>query len=64
VTLSPVLPTATHPDAAPLGWERAQELIGTVNLPVYVLGGVEPGMRNRAFEIGAQGVAGIRRFWG
>lgn len=64
VTLSPVLPTATHPDAAPLGWERAQELIGTVNLPVYVLGGVEPGMRDRAFEIGAQGVAGIRRFWG
>lgn len=64
VTLSPVMPTATHPDAAPLGWELAQELIGTVNMPVYILGGVGPEMRDRAFESGAQGVAGIRRFWG
>ncbi|WP_193073972.1 Nudix family hydrolase [Pseudomonas sp. FME51] len=63
VTLSPVMPTATHPNATPLGWELAQELIGTVNMPVYVLGGVGPEMRDRAFDSGAQGVAGIRRFW-
>ncbi|SDR81413.1 8-oxo-dGTPase [Halopseudomonas litoralis] len=64
VTLSPVMPTATHPDAVPLGWELAQELIRTVSMPVYVLGGVGPETRARAFAVGAQGVAGIRRFWG
>ena len=63
VTLSPVMPTATHPDAVPLGWERVQELIETVNMPVYLLGGIGPETRHRAFDIGAQGVAGIRRFW-
>ena len=63
VTLSPVLPTATHPDAQPLGWERASELIRTVNMPVYLLGGLGPQELTQAIEAGAQGVAAIRGLW-
>lgn len=63
VTLSPVQPTQTHPDAQPLGWERAGELIDNFSKPVYLLGGVGPNERQRAWESGAQGVAGIRAFW-
>ncbi|MEQ7920792.1 Nudix family hydrolase [Xanthomonas sp. WHRI 1810A] len=63
ITLSPVQPTQTHPDSQPLGWERASELIQGFSKPVFLLGGVGPNDRQRAWEIGAQGVAGIRAFW-
>ena len=63
VTLSPVLPTQTHPDAQPLGWEQAQQLIAEFSKPVFLLGGLGPDDRQQAWEIGAQGVAGIRAFW-
>ncbi|MDZ5605112.1 Nudix family hydrolase [Pseudomonas sp. RP23018S] len=63
VTLSPVQPTQTHPDATPLGWDEAQRLIAGSNHPVFVLGGVGPQAREQAWQIGAQGVAGIRAFW-
>ena len=63
-TLSPVLPTATHPDAQPLGWERARELIDSVNMPVYLLGGMTGEELPEAFEVGAQGIAAIRGLWG
>ena len=64
VTLSPVNPTASHPDALPLGWERARELIDSVSMPVYLLGGMSAEELPQAFEVGAQGVAGIRGLWG
>lgn len=63
VTLSPVQPTQTHPDAQPLGWEQAAELIAGFNYPVFLLGGVGPADKQRAWDLGAQGVAGIRAFW-
>jgi 8-oxo-dGTP diphosphatase len=63
VTLSPVQPTQTHPEAVPLGWEQASELIAGFSKPVFLLGGVGPDERSRAWDIGAQGVAGIRAFW-
>src|SRR5476649_797813 len=63
VTLSPVQPTQTHPEAQPLGWEQAGQLIAGFNKPVYLLGGVGPDERSLAWETGAQGVAGIRAFW-
>ncbi|QXI29923.1 Nudix family hydrolase [Pseudomonas vanderleydeniana] len=63
VTLSPVQPTQTHPDAQPLGWEQAGQLITGFNRPVYLLGGVGPADVSRAWDTGAQGVAGIRAFW-
>ncbi|MFI8744928.1 Nudix family hydrolase [Pseudomonas sp. NPDC077186] len=63
VTLSPVQVTATHPEAQPLGWEAASEMLSGFNLPAYLLGGVGPTDIERAWQVGAQGVAGIRAFW-
>ncbi|MGE8500925.1 MAG: Nudix family hydrolase [Pseudomonas sp.] len=63
VTLSPVQATATHPEAQPLGWDAARELLVGCNIPAYLLGGVGPGDVERAWLAGAQGVAGIRAFW-
>jgi 8-oxo-dGTP diphosphatase len=61
-TLSPVLPTASHPETPPLGWDRFAELVHEARLPVYALGGVGPGELDRARAAGAQGIAGIRAF--
>lgn len=63
VTLSPVQTTQTHPEAAPLGWDKAAELLRGCNIPAFLLGGVGPDDRERAWRTGAQGVAGIRAFW-
>lgn len=63
VTLSPVQATQTHPEAQPLGWDVAERLIEGFNQPVFLLGGVGATERERAWQIGAQGVAGIRAFW-
>ena len=62
-TLSPVAATASHPQAAPLGWSNFQALAEAAALPVYALGGMAPAQRARARAMGAQGVAGIRGFW-
>lgn len=61
-TLSPVRATASHPDTAPLGWERFAQWVSAARLPVYALGGVGPDDLARARAAGAQGVAGIRAF--
>ena len=63
VTLSPVQPTLSHPEAAPLGWEQATRLIEDCPYPVYLLGGLLPEQLERARHAGAQGLAGIRGFW-
>ncbi|MHA6193237.1 Nudix family hydrolase [Pseudomonas wadenswilerensis] len=63
VTLSPVQATQTHPEAQPLGWDVAEQLINGFNQPVFLLGGVGGAERERAWQVGAQGVAGIRAFW-
>lgn len=63
VTLSPVQPTQTHPDAQPLGWEQATQLIAGFKKPVFLLGGVGPDHRQQAWDSGAQGIAGIRALW-
>ena len=63
VTLSPVQPTLTHPEAEPLGWEQASTLIDGFSKPVFLLGGVGPAEVQKAWAAGAQGVAGIRAFW-
>ena len=61
--LSPINPTATHPDAEPLGWHRFAELADAATLPVYALGGLTGADLEAAREHGAQGVAAIRGFW-
>lgn len=61
--LAPVLPTASHPDAAVLGWEGFRERRGESPLPVYALGGLGPADLETARRHHAQGVAGIRAYW-
>ncbi|WP_413044180.1 Nudix family hydrolase [Pseudomonas sp. YJ42] len=63
VTLSPVLPTPTHPDASPLGWSRVSELLQGFNQPAFVLGGMSLAHLPAASQAGAQGVAAIRALW-
>lgn len=63
-TLSPVMTTASHPDAEPLGWPRFAKLVEAASLPVFALGGVGPGDAAVARMHAGQGVAGIRGFAG
>ena len=61
--ISPVNPTQSHPDQTSLGWARFTTLAGVAKMPVYALGGVGPDDLARAWEAGAQGVAGISAYW-
>jgi len=63
VTLAPVAPTPTHPDAMPLGWTRFAALTTASPVPVYALGGVGPADIGTARRNGGQGVAAIRALW-
>ena len=60
--LSPVKKTKTHPDAKPLGWQRFEEMVKPVNIPVYALGGMKINDLSQAFVHGAQGIAAIGAF--
>ncbi len=61
--LSPVLPTASHPQTSAMGWERFSAWVEQVNLPVYALGGMRQDLLSRAKACGGQGIAAIREFW-
>jgi len=61
--LSPVLATASHPQAVPLGWPRFADLVERALLPVYALGGLEVTAIPIARRHGAQGIAAIRGLW-
>jgi thiamine-phosphate diphosphorylase len=63
-TLSPVLPTASHPEGPLLGWADFAALTAQTALPIYALGGMQPGLLDLARENGAYGIAGIQAFWG
>lgn len=63
VLLSPVLPTASHPGAATLGWERFAALIKDYSLPVYALGGLDLKDLAMARSQGAHGVALKSQAW-
>ncbi|MEJ2393063.1 MAG: Nudix family hydrolase [Gammaproteobacteria bacterium] len=60
--VSPVMPTASHPEAIALSWERFGELAARANCPVYALGGMSIADISVAKRYGAQGVAGIGLF--
>lgn len=63
VTLGAVKPTATHPEAAALGWAEFQRLVSRATIPVFGLGGLGPADLNEVRQAGGQGVAGIRYWW-
>ena len=58
-TLSPVLPTASHPGATLLGWQAFAGLAAGAGLPVYALGGMHDDVLADALAHGAIGIAGI-----
>ena len=59
--LGPVLPTLTHPDGEPLGWDRFETWNLQAGLPVFALGGQSSGTLLTAWSRGAHGIAGIRQ---
>lgn len=61
--LGPVRPTATHPDASPLGWAGFTALRGEWPLSVYAIGGVDRSAMAEALAANAQGLAGISAYW-
>ena len=64
LTISPVLPTATHTTADPLGWPCFRELAALTTIPVYALGGMTADTLAEARKAGAYGIAAIRSLWG
>jgi 8-oxo-dGTP diphosphatase len=60
--LGPVLPTSSHANTRPLGWERFADLCAAAPFPVYALGGMRTSDLDRAVHAGAQGIAGISAF--
>ncbi len=63
VVLGPVLPTASHPGALPLGWERFRALAAGRPLPVYALGGLTAADLDTARAAGAHGIALKSGLW-
>ena len=61
--LGPVKPTPSHPNAAPLGWDRFEELVRGSSIPVYALGGLKQVELDAAIARGAHGVALRRAAW-
>lgn len=61
--LGPVKPTATHPDAAALGWPGFEAQSAWTSLPVYAIGGLSPTDLDDAHRHGAQGIAAISSYW-
>jgi len=55
--LGAVKPTASHPGATPLGWERFAELARDRPMPVYAIGGLTRADLPEARRHGAHGVA-------
>jgi thiamine-phosphate pyrophosphorylase len=60
--VSPVFPTASHPDAAALGKEGFSVLRRRCGIPCYALGGIAAGDVPGLVQDGAAGVAGVRLF--
>ncbi|MGI4902760.1 MAG: thiamine phosphate synthase [Janthinobacterium lividum] len=63
VTLSPVLATASHPEAKPMGWESFEKLTARVSVPIYSLGGMTREQTTLAQSHGAYGIAAIGGLW-
>lgn len=57
VVVGPVRATASHPGALPLGWERFEELVRHLPMPVYAIGGLARADLAEARSHGAHGVA-------
>jgi 8-oxo-dGTP diphosphatase len=57
VVVGPVKPTASHPDARPLGWDRFAALVRDQPMPSYAIGGMTRSDLDEARRHSAHGVA-------
>lgn len=62
-TLSPVLPTASHPGEPALGLDRFSRLVAASPFPVYALGGMRGEHLDGARQSGAHGIALLNGIW-
>ncbi len=62
VVFGPIYPTASKPGHPGLGLEALEEVVATIPIPVFALGGVTPDRVRQIAETGAQGIAGISVF--
>ncbi|HEX7387001.1 MAG TPA: Nudix family hydrolase [Castellaniella sp.] len=60
VVLGHVLPTASHPHDAPLGWDAFQTLANQAHRPVFAIGGQSTATLETARLHGAHGIAALR----
>ncbi len=63
VLLGSVLPTLSHPDTQPLGWERFEAIAMGARVPVFALGGLKHSDMEVAWRRGAHGIAMQRAAW-
>lgn len=63
VVLGPILPTPTHAESEPLGWDRFAKLAEDRPLPIFGLGGLAPEHQSLARQCGAHGIAMLRHAW-
>lgn len=63
ILISPVKETSAHPDMDGLGWASLAEMIESIPVPVYALGGMKLEDIEMAKQQGAQGIAAISGFW-
>tara|TARA_R110002072_G_scaffold11196_2_gene50946 strand:- start:107551 stop:108543 length:993 start_codon:yes stop_codon:yes gene_type:complete len=61
-TVSPVLPTSSHPDQPGMGWDVLSGLADRHRIPVYAMGGLSLADLTTARAAGARGIAGISMF--
>jgi 8-oxo-dGTP diphosphatase len=61
--LGPVMPTQSHPNAIPIGWEGFATLSRGASIPVYALGGLRFENIHAAWQHGAHGIAMMRQAW-
>ena len=61
--LSPVLPTQSHPEVSPLGWETFAAISAGASIPIFALGGLRREDSEIAWQHGAHGVALMRQAW-
>ncbi|NOY16135.1 MAG: Nudix family hydrolase [Gammaproteobacteria bacterium] len=63
VVLSPILKTASHPDAMPIGITGMSKIIAEYPIPVYALGGMTDDHLTEMQSHGAHGIAMMRNAW-
>lgn len=63
ILMSPVLPTATHPEKEGLGWQRFRVFCKQASMPVYALGGMSNEHLSLIKSSGGYGFASISSLW-